>query len=158
MSSDKISEYEEKMKNCEVELKRHEIIINQFMPLHGRLIDSGTSLIKLFFVINAGAILALLTFVGNQHQPTLFHKLQCTFEWLLIGITTSIISGIAEFLRQDYALGEFSHKINLSNDPNTEPKKKSHTMLILARIFGLVSLIAFVIAIYKALYILANAN
>lgn len=150
------SAYEIAMQEYERKIKRDEIIINQFIPLHDRLIDSGTSLIKLLFIMNSGAILALLTFVGNQHTPHLFHKLQCTFEWLIIGVITSVLSGIAEFLRQGYALGDFKRKFNEESTDNKGNSNLILTFLIMARLMGLISFIVFTVSIFKALYILSG--
>lgn len=135
-----------------------EMIINQFMLLYNRLIDSGTSIIKFLFVMNSGAILVLLTFVGNQHSPHLFYKLQWTFKWLIIGALTSVLCGIAELLHQVYALSEFKRRFNEKSNENKKNNYLIPTWLIATRFMGLISLIAFTVSIFKALHILSGCG
>ena len=142
--------------SLEPHLKRAELYNNQWLLLHSQLIKSAASLIRLFFIMNAGAILALLTFVGNQNSPHLFHKLHCSFIWLLIGLLTSVGSGVSEYLRQDYMLGDFLLKINPKSTDDKNHKTLTKVLLILAQVLGFISLIAFTVAVFKALNILSN--
>ncbi len=144
-----VHEYERK-------IKRYEIMLNQFTPQYDRLIESGTSIVRYLFIMNAGAILALLTFVGNEHIPCLFHKLQWSFKLLIGGIIASIGSGIAEFLRQDYLLGDFKRKFNEEPSHVKKTRKLISTLIITARFLGIVSLMTFIIAILNALRILSS--
>lgn len=144
------------MQEYERKIKRYEIMLNQFTPQYDRLIESGASIIKYLFIMNSGAILALLTFVGNEHIPCLFHKLQWSFKLLIGGMIASIGSGIAEFLRQDYSLGDFRRQFNEESAHIKKGRELTSTLIIVARFLGVVSLMTFIIAILNALRILAN--
>lgn len=133
-----------------------ERIMNQFKLLHERLIDSGTWLIKFLFIMNSGAALALLTFVGKQNAPYLFHKLQWAFKWLVIGILTSVLSGLAVFLRQNCILRDFKGRFNKGHKDDKRNSYLTFAWLNTACFMCLISLTAFIISIFKASHILSN--
>lgn len=144
------------LQDYERKIKRYEIMINQFTPQYDRLIESGSSLVRYLFIMNAGAILALLTFVGNEHLPCLFHKLQWSFKLLIGGIIASIGSGVAEFLRQDYLLGDLKHNFTEDSHRVKKRSKLISPLIFTSRFLGVISLMAFIIAILNALRILSS--
>lgn len=157
MATKKQSDHDLTIKEYERKIKRYEIMINQFTPQYNRLIDSGTSIVKYLFVMNAGAILALLTFVGNEHIPCLFQQLHFTFKLLIGGVIAAIGSGFVEFLRQDWSLSAFKQQFNETNPRNQTPTHKFVLLLNFSRFLALLSLIAFVSAITNALRVLTGA-
>jgi hypothetical protein len=107
--------------------------------------------------MNAGAILALLTFVGNERIPCLFQQLHFTFKILVGGVIASIGSGIAEFLRQGVSLDDFKRQFNENRSGDKSVIKKISMLIYTSRSLALLSLIAFVSAITNALRVLTEA-
>jgi hypothetical protein len=157
MATKKQNDHDITIKDYERKLKRYEIMLNQFTPQYDRLIDSGTSIVKYLFVMNAGAILALLTFVGNEHIPCLFQQLHFTFKILIGGVIAAIGSGFVEYLRQDWSLSAFKKQFNETNSHDQMPKSKIDFLINISRLLALLSLIAFVSAITNALRVLTGA-
>lgn len=157
MATKKQSEYEATIKDYERKIKRYEIMINQFTPQYNRLLDSGASIIRYLFIMNAGAILALLTFVGNERIPCLFQQLHFTFKILVGGVIAAIISGIADFWRQDLTVSDFKRQFNDDASVDNLLNQKVSILLMTSRFLGLVSLVAFVSAITNALRVLTGA-
>lgn len=156
MPRKKETDVESTIKEYDRKLKRYEIMVNQFTPQYDRLIESGTSIIKYLFVMNAGAILALLTFVGNERIPCLFLQLHFTFKILVGGVIASIGSGIAEFLRQGVFLDDFKRQFNENHTVDKNLNKKVAILIHSSRFLALLSLVAFVSAITNALRVLTR--
>lgn len=157
MSSNKDKDYEKVIKEYEHTIQRYNLMVNNFTPQYNRLIESGTSIVKYLFAMNAGAILALLTFVGNEKIPCLFVQLHFTFKLLIGGVITAIGSGCAEYLRQDLSLGIFKKQLNERNLEDQKTSIKLTNLLIISRFLALVSLITFIGAITNALRVLTSA-
>ena len=155
MSSKKPSAHDISTQEYERKIKRYEMMVNQFTPQYDRLIESGSSIIRYLFVMNSGAILALLTFVGNEHISCLFHKLRWSFILLISGMIASIGSGIAEFLRQDYLLGDFKRQFN-EEPTRVRNGGLASNLILVAHFLGIVSLMTFIIAILNTLRILSS--
>jgi hypothetical protein len=145
------------IKELERKIKRYEILLNQFAPQYNRLIESGTSMVKYLFVMNAGAILALLTFVGNERIPCLFQQLHFTFKILIGGVIAAIGSGFVEYLRQDWSLNAFQRQFNETSNEGKSVENKIRLLINISRFLALLSLIAFVSAITNALRVLTVA-
>jgi hypothetical protein len=156
MRDKKSTDYEKTIIDLDQKIKRYEILINQFIPQYNRLIESGTSLVKYLFAMNAGAILALLTFVGNERIPCLFVQLHFTFKILIGGVIAAIGSGCAEYLRQDRSLGAFKRQFDNSNPIDQNTDKQFTYLLNVSRFLALISLISFVGAITNALRVLTS--
>jgi hypothetical protein len=157
MQSKKSIDHKQTIVDYERKIQHYEVLINQFTPQYNRLIESGTSIVKYLFAMNAGAILALLTFVGNERIPCLFVQLHFTFKMLIGGVIAAIGSGFAEYLRQDLSLGTFKQQFHRGKLEDQKTNQKLNYLLNTSRILALISLIAFVGAITNALRVLTSA-
>lgn len=156
MSPTKLNSPDATIQEYERKIKKYEMMIHQFTTQYDRLIESGSSIIRYLFIMNSGAILALLTFVGNEHLPCLLHKLRWSFILLISGMIASIGSGVAEFLRQDYLLRDFKRQFNEESTQGGNGGKLASSLVVTAHFLGSVSLMAFITAILNALRILSS--
>lgn len=111
------------------------------------LIHYGTSAIKFVFLVNSGAIIALLTFLGNMIDKNFFfnNDIRFAFYFFISGIVSSGIATFFAYLTQ----------LKLYNEKNGE--NKHQCLLYISMIFVFIGIILFCIgSIYAIDSILIN--
>lgn len=140
------------------ELQKYSIRNNQWILVQGQLIKSVASVIRLFFIMNAGAIISLLTFAGNKSSDFSFKNLYWSFVIFLVGVMCILICVGMEFFRQNYALRNFNRRWEEELEQskiNEEDRKKQEQyqcrLIWTARVFAFLSVVSFIVGVITAL-------
>ena len=154
------------MKNIDelnYELQKYNTKNNQWLLLHGQLIESASSVIRLFFIMNAGAILSLLTFVGNKQGNFSFKSLYWSFLFFSAGIVCVLICASMEFFRQDYALGNFKKRwkeeleqLKIDEEDRKKREQYQFWLVLAARVFAFLSIVFFILGVITSLNTLSS--
>lgn len=117
-------------------------------------VEFAQSALKNLHLVNGGAIIALLTFIGNVNVEFDYRSLWWGFAWFCIGLTSSLMAYLGAYFSQAYFMNHtqkeaWSAQARARGMPDTSGGHREFKIgnihLVMAIVFTFLSVVCFVI-------------